>query len=148
DLRQPHLMRLHNDRTGKNRRQRVADPRHEADDPIPAEPDAPARHATGFVEQALQRSQSLHPAPVVHASSEHVYQNHQRNTPAPTVQPARTEANTTRFPFFSLPAHIASLSASGSVAAVVLPNRSMLMMTFSGSMPSLSLADRMIRRFA
>ena len=50
--------------------------------------------------------------------------------------------------FFSLPAQRASFKASGIVAAVVLPNRSMLMMTFSGATPSFSLADRIMRRFA
>ena len=33
------------------------------------------------------------------------------------------------------------IHASGIVAAVVLPNRSMLMITLSGSMPSFSVAD-------
>src|SRR5262249_448766 len=77
-----------------------------------------------------------------------VDQKPQRRSTEPTVNPAPTDARRTRFPFFSRPAHTASFSASGIVAAVVLPNRSMLMITFSGSIPSFSVADKMIRRLA
>ena len=56
-------------------------------------------------------------------------QNPQRSSTAPTVNPAPTDASSTRSPFFRRPLQTASFSASGIVAAVVLPNRSMLMMT-------------------
>ena len=47
------------------------------------------------------------------------------------MNPAPTDVSNTRSPFFSRPVFTASLSASGIVAAVVLPKRSMLMTTFS-----------------
>jgi hypothetical protein len=56
-------------------------------------------------------------------------QKPQRNSTAPTVNPAPTDASSTSWPFFRRPEQIASFSASGMVAAVVLPNRSMLMIT-------------------
>ncbi len=43
---------------------------------------------------------------------------------------------------------MASFSANGIVAAVVFPNRSMLMITFESSTPSFSVAAWMMRRFA
>src|SRR5262245_57646351 len=76
------------------------------------------------------------------------HQNPQRNNTAPTVKPAPTEASRTRSPFFSLPEQSASFNASGIVAAVVLPKRSMLIITLSESSSRFSAAARMIRRFA
>src|SRR5262249_41746554 len=69
------------------------------------------------------------------------FQNPHRSSTDPTVNPAPTDASRTRFPFFSRPLQTASFNASGIVAAVVLPNRSMLMMTLAGSRPSFSVAD-------
>ena len=66
----------------------------------------------------------------------------------PTVKPAPTDTINNRSPRFSRLASTASLNASGIVAAVVLPNRSMLMTTYSSGTPSFSAADRMMRRFA
>ena len=45
------------------------------------------------------------------------------------MKPAPTDASSTSWPVFSRPDAIASVNASGIVAAVVLPNRSMLMIT-------------------
>ena len=58
------------------------------------------------------------------------YKLHRKST-APTVKPAPTDASRTRSPFFSRPARRASPSASGMVAAVVLPYVSRLMITLS-----------------
>ena len=66
----------------------------------------------------------------------------------PTVNPAPTDTINSRSPRFSRFSSTASLNASGIVAAVVLPKRSMLMTTFSSGTPSFAAADRMIRRFA
>ena len=59
----------------------------------------------------------------------------QRSSTDPTVNPAPTEASSTRLPFFSRPSATASASASGIVPAVVLPYFSMLMTTLSGGRP-------------
>src|SRR5688572_24486823 len=67
---------------------------------------------------------------------------------APTVKPAPTDTISSVSPRLSRLLSTASLSARGIVAAVVLPNFSMLMTTFSSGTPSFSAADRMMRRFA
>ena len=72
----------------------------------------------------------------------------QRHRFAPTVYPAPTAANMTRSPFFNRPASYASRVASGMVAAVVLPKRSILMMTLSQGNPRRSAAAVMMRRLA
>ena len=53
-------------------------------------------------------------------------QKAQRSKTAPIVKPAPTDVSSTRSPFFRRPSVIASSKARGIVAAVVLPNRSML----------------------
>ena len=50
----------------------------------------------------------------------------------PDGEPGADRREQHQLPFFSRPDATASFSASGIVAAVVLPNRSMLMITFSG----------------
>src|SRR5262245_59489292 len=82
--------------------------------------------------------------PVVRSAT----QKPQRSSTEPTVKPAPTDARSTRFPFLSRPLHTASFSARGMVAAVVFPKFSMLIITLLESMPSFSVADWMMRRFA
>src|SRR5690606_5142082 len=68
----------------------------------------------------------------------------QRTRSEPTVKPAPTEVHSTRLPFFNRPSATASSSASGIVAAVVLPYRPMLITTFSSGKPSRCAADWMM----
>src|SRR5262245_3931495 len=81
-------------------------------------------------------------------STFNLYQNPHLNSTAPTVNPAPTDASSTRSPFFNRPEQTASFNASGIVAAVVLPKRSMLITTFAGSRSRFSAAAAMMRRLA
>ena len=122
----------------------VADAGDEADDRVPAEADRRARHAIGGVHQAAPPPQQVDlpgrsrvmAARVVSLSHEswararipipsrvptRVPQIAQRSSTEPTVNPAPTDASSTRSPFLRRPCWIASSSASGIVAAVVLP---------------------------
>lgn len=59
------------------------------------------------------------------------------NKAAPTVNPAPTLAIKIKSPFFSFPSCRAVSIASGIVAEVVFPNRSILMMTSPPAAPPL-----------
>src|SRR5690606_1491118 len=72
----------------------------------------------------------------------------QRSNTAPAVNPAPTEASMTRSPVFRRPSALASASASGIVAAVVLPYLSRLTTNLSGPRPSRAAVASMIRRLA
>ena len=59
---QPQLIRVEDDDAAEQRRDRVADPRDQADDRIPAEADSRARHAERAIEQALPDAERLNAA--------------------------------------------------------------------------------------
>ena len=121
---------------------------HEADDRIPPEAQraspGSANASSSRRRSALSRLEINRPnCPIPQLPDYPIQPNYpiqkpHRTSTAPTVKPAPTDASSTRSPFLSRPDDTASFSASGIVAAVVLPNRSMLMMTLSGGTSSFS----------
>src|SRR5207247_468622 len=63
--RNPHLMRLHDDGAPNDRSGHVADPRHKADDRIPAESKIRTRNAKGLVEEAHELTKGFQAARVL-----------------------------------------------------------------------------------
>jgi hypothetical protein len=81
-----------------------------------------ARFRYGSMELGSLTQLNLDAEKVKHLATEHLFpQNAQRRRDAPTVNPAPTEASSTRSPFLSRCSVMASCMASGIVAAVVFP---------------------------
>src|SRR6266581_5430011 len=163
DLREAEIVRLPEQADGEKRRREVTHDRDETNDWIEADAIARAGHDESGVEQLGRTTQGRQPRVLCWCERSEP-DNSQRPTPkfqdnpyffsphrintVPTVNPAPTDARRSKSPSLSRFCSTASLSASGIVPAVVLPKRSMLMTTFSCGIPSFSVADRMMRRFA
>src|SRR6476660_2363804 len=153
NFRHAYITRLPQQHDRKQRRHEIANPRHQADDRVESYAVRGAGQHERRIQQLGHASQGREPDllalrqwPQSHALS-YRFSPHRIST-APTVKPAPTEASRSKSPSFKRLCSTASLSANGIVPPVVLPKRSILMTTFSCGMPSRSVADKMMRRFA